>query len=99
MDKIPRVEAVKPIGGMQLLISFSNGVQKTYDCGQLMTRPQFHLLADPGFFRAVQVDVGGYGISWTDEIDVSEYELWTNGKAIANNAMQADASASRCAED
>jgi hypothetical protein len=26
--------------------------------------------------------VGGYGISWNDEIDLSEYELWTNGAEV-----------------
>jgi len=30
-------------------------------------------------FRALHVDAGGYGISWNDDIDLSEYELWTNG--------------------
>jgi hypothetical protein len=38
------------------------------------------LLASPAFFNAVRVDPGGYGISWSDDIDLSEYELWTNGK-------------------
>ena len=23
-----------------------------------------------------KVDAGGYGISWNDDIDISEYELW-----------------------
>jgi hypothetical protein len=49
----------------------------------------------PAFFRAVRVDVGGYGISWSDSIDLSEYELWTNGEPVANDAMQADTPASR----
>ncbi len=29
----------------------------------------------------VRVDTGGYGISWNDAIDLSEYELWTHGRA------------------
>jgi len=27
---------------------------------------------------------GGDGISWNDDIDLSEYELWTNGEPITN---------------
>lgn len=32
----------------------------------------------------VVVDPGGYGISWNDELDMSEYELWTKGIEILN---------------
>jgi len=67
----------------KLLVTFENGIQKTYDCTSLLSRPQFHLLATSAFFKAVQVDPGGYGLSWNDNIDLSEYELWTNGKNIA----------------
>jgi hypothetical protein len=51
------------------------------------------MLSEPGFFKAVRVDPGGYGISWSDDIDISEYELWTNGESIANQAMQPTGSA------
>ena len=30
----------------------------------------------------MQVDTGGYGISWSDDLDLSSDELWTNGKII-----------------
>jgi hypothetical protein len=39
----------------------------------------FQLLKNDAFFKSVKVDAGGYGISWSDEIDLSEHELWTNG--------------------
>ena len=78
-----------------MLIRFRNGKQKVYDCNPLFSRPEFCLLVNPAFFQAVQVDAGGYGISWNDDIDLSEYELWTNGEPIVNNAMQPDAPMSR----
>lgn len=99
MDKPPKVVSVQPLDNLRLLVCFSNGARKTYDCAQLMAHPEFHPLADRGFFRNVRVDAGGHGISWTDEIDLSEYELWTNGEAIAGNAAQSEGPASRCAED
>ncbi|WP_423805896.1 DUF2442 domain-containing protein [Phascolarctobacterium succinatutens] len=30
-------------------------------------------------FNLVKVDVGGYGISWNDDLDLSCDELWENG--------------------
>ena len=32
-------------------------------------------------FATVSVDVGGYGIVWNDELDLSYEELWENGNA------------------
>lgn len=95
METTPRIDSVQPMGRTRLLIRFRNGEQRIYDCGPLLSRPQFRLLMDPAFFRAAHVDAGGYGISWNDDIDLSEYELWTNGKPVANNAIHADAPASR----
>jgi hypothetical protein len=80
MEKIPRVANVRAVGETELLVRFQNGVEKVYDCCQVVARPQFQLLRSPAFFRAVKVDPGGYGISWSDDLDLSEYELWTNGR-------------------
>ena len=78
--KIPKIKAVKTLGEALLLVTFENGINKIYDGSSLLSRPQFHLLAIPAFFNTVQVDPGGYGISWSGDLDLSEYELWTNGK-------------------
>jgi hypothetical protein len=83
MDRTPRIVHVEPVGQAELFVRFENGVEKTYDCRLLFGRPRFNLLANPAFFRAVQVDPGGYGVSWSDEIDLSEYELWTGGTTVA----------------
>ncbi len=80
MERIPRVEAVEVIDDKRLQIRFENGFEKLYDCAPILSYPRFHLLNNPVFFRAVRVDTGGYGISWNDNIDLSEYELWTNGQ-------------------
>jgi len=80
MESIPRITSVAVVGDSKLLVCFENGVEKLYDCLPLFALPAFRLLETPALFRAVRVDVGGYGISWNDDIDLSEYELWTNGK-------------------
>ena len=64
-------------------------------CSSLLSRPQFHLLASAAFFNAVHVDPGGYGISWSDDIDLSEYELWTNGKTAPDKSLKTDVAKGR----
>jgi hypothetical protein len=95
MEKIPKIKAVKTTGESLLLVTFESGTEKIYDCSPLLSRPQFHLLARPAFFNAVHVDPGGYGISWSDDIDLSEYELWTNGKTAPTRSLKTDEERSR----
>jgi len=88
MQRIPRVESVAAIGPFRLRVRFVNGVEKLYDCRPVLDRPQFQLIKNEAFFRAVRVDPGGYGISWNDDIDLSEYELWTNGRLVGEESLQ-----------
>ncbi len=74
----PKIESVKPLEGKRLLVKFMNGVEKIYDCNQLLHLEMFQPLKNEAFFKSVKVDAGGYGISWDDEVDLSEYELWVN---------------------
>lgn len=82
MEGIPRIKAVAVKGTTQILIHFDNGEKRVYDCRPLLCHPQFHFLKTPAFFRAAQVDSGGYGVSWNDDIDLSEYELRTHGNQL-----------------
>ncbi len=77
--EIPQIVSVQPQENKKLLVKFINGVQKIYDCEQILELDAFQLLHNEAFFKAVKVDPGSYGISWNDDIDLSEYELWTNG--------------------
>ena len=83
MNNVPRIASLEPVGPLELLVQFDGGQKKVYDCRQLMARPEFQPLANPAFFRTVKVDPGGYGVSWSDDIDLSEYELWANGEPVA----------------
>ena len=82
MPVISRIKSVTPLQGRVLLVTFANDVQKTYDCQEILRLDRFRLLTHEAFFNAVQVDAGGYGVSWDDERDLSEYELWTNGVEV-----------------
>lgn len=78
----PRIKAVIPLRDRYLLVTFVNGTQKIYDCQGVLQLERFRLLNHEAFFKAVTVDPGGYGISWNDDMDLSEYELWYNGVEV-----------------
>ena len=79
MDNYPKIKTVQPTPDKQLITQFQNGVQKIYDCTRLLEDDTFALLRQDVFFNAVKVDAGGYGISWNDDLDLSEAELWIHG--------------------
>jgi len=78
----PKIVAVKPIYGYILEVKFNNDVIKNYDMSRWVTDSRFEDLKNKSLFTNVKVDVGGYGISWNEEIDLSEYELWNNGVLV-----------------
>lgn len=58
-------------------IIFGNNIGKIYDVKPLLLKwPQFKVLKNQAFFNVVTVDVGGVGISWNENIDLSAFELW-----------------------
>jgi len=76
----PKIKAVTPLPDKKLLVQFVDGEDKVYDCRPLIEQGPFSALRNESLFRQVKVDGGGYGISWSDSIDLSESELWMNGK-------------------
>lgn len=76
-----KVKSVIPKDKHRLSVIFQNGVEKEYDVRQLYPNfPQFHVFEHIEYlFEQVKVDVGGYGVSWNDELDLEAEELWENG--------------------
>jgi len=81
------VRSAVPLSGKRLLVTFDNDVQKVYDCSALIETAPFHPLRDDWLFRMGRVDAGGYGIRWTDELDLSESELWENGEPVMSTDL------------
>lgn len=79
-----KVKSVTALPGYVLHVSFENGAERKYDMQPLFEQyPIFRDLQNiPGLFHQVKVDVGGYGISWNDDTDLSCNELWTNSTPI-----------------
>ncbi|MHC1747931.1 MAG: DUF2442 domain-containing protein [Cellulosilyticaceae bacterium] len=77
------MKSIKPCLDYKLLIEFANGIQKEYDMNNLINADEMYApLKEIALFNGVVVDCGGYGVSWNDDIDMSEHELWSNGIEI-----------------
>ena len=75
-----KVKNVIALPDLKLSVEFAEGVTKIYDVSPLPSRfPVFRLLEEQGLFEGVEVDVGGYGVVWNDDLDLSCDELWANG--------------------
>ena len=76
-----KVKSVFPLDDYKLLVQFCVGVTKVYDVKPLFEwKDVFKTLKENNLFYDVVVDVGGYGVSWNDNVDLSCDELWENGQ-------------------
>ena len=75
-----RIQSVSVVEPFRLRALFVDGTAKEYDLQRWEHRPEFSLLfRHPALQKAVQVEPGGYGISWNDNIDLSAEEIYGNG--------------------
>lgn len=80
-----KVKSVEALPDYILSVSFTEGVQKTYDLKPLFHRfPVFQDLQNiSGLYQQVKTDPGGYGVSWNDDLDLSCDELWAGGVLVS----------------
>jgi len=81
-----KVKSVKALSALKLLVHFQNGEVRQYDVAPLLNEWEHfkNLETVIGLFEQVKVDIGGYGVSWNDELDLSCNELYINGVLIKN---------------
>jgi len=79
--KHPRIKSVNVVDEHTLLVNFSNNEKRRYNVTPLLNKEMFSALRNPAFFKNVQVDTG-YALIWNEDIDISEYEIWSNGTPI-----------------
>lgn len=79
-----KVKSVSALPDFCLMVQFSEGVTKKYDVSLLFERwgsfREFE--KHPELFESVQVDTGGYGVIWNDDLDLSCNELYECGEDI-----------------
>ena len=78
-----KIKNVTPLKDFKLSIQFAEGITKIYDMKKLIENNKiFADLKDINLFNSVEVDIGGYGVIWNDDIDISCDELFENSKKI-----------------
>ena len=79
-----KVKAVNALPDYRLSVQFAEGMTKIYDVKPLFSKwlPFKALENAPELFSSVEVDTGGYGIIWNDDLDLSCDELFENGETI-----------------
>ena len=79
-----KVKDVNALPDFKLSVQFAEGVTKIYDVSKLFDKFSFFkpLQDNPELFGGVTVDVGGYGVIWNDDIDISCDELFANGEVV-----------------
>ncbi len=79
-----KVKAVNVMSDYQLSVQFAEGITKIYDLKPLFDKWQVfnELKNNQELLYGVEVDAGGCGIVWNDDIDLSCDELYENGKTV-----------------
>lgn len=78
-----KIKNVTALPDYKISIQFSEGITKIYNVKELIEKnPMFKNLKNEKLFYDVEVDVGGYGITWNDDIDISCDELYEKGETI-----------------
>ena len=81
----PKVLSVQALDNYQLLVEFCTHEKRQYNVKPLLSNDMFSALKNIALFKSVKVEQGGYAVSWNENIDISEYELWRNSQCINND--------------
>lgn len=75
-----KITDAAPLENAEVLVFFEDGKAKKFDTKKLIPDyPEFEALLNPDVFQLLKVEPGGYGISWNEDLDCSEGELYENG--------------------
>ncbi len=79
-----KIKSVGALPEFRLCVQFAEGLTKIYDVKPLFEKwePFKALAGDPALFSGVEVDAGGFGIVWNDDLDLSCDELFENGRTV-----------------
>ena len=75
-----KIKSIEILPDFKIKALYDCGVVKTYDFNALIQNHKaFKPLGQKNLFNQAKVDCGGYGICWTDDIDIDSGEIWYNG--------------------
>lgn len=79
-----KIEDIVALPKKRLLVFFRNGETKLCDLTKMLSSDQKFapLLKNDDYFQNVRIQVGGYGISWGEQLTISDSELYQIGKSV-----------------
>ena len=79
-----KIQDIVPLGDNKLLVFFKDGKTKKCDIANIVKDNRFFIpvLKSPNIFNTVSIQVGGYGISWSDRAEISDSALYKLGEDI-----------------
>lgn len=80
--KTPRIKTASTLDDHTLMVVFENNDKRKYDIQPLLSKTMFEPLNNPAFFKAFNIENGGYAITWNENTDLSEHELWSHGQPM-----------------
>ncbi|MBP7433535.1 DUF2442 domain-containing protein [bacterium] len=82
MERInhPRIIDLKVLEDFEIIAFFSDGSVKKFNFKPLLKEEVYKDLSNPSFFKMAKIDAGGYGISWSDLIDIDSNDIWVLGE-------------------
>lgn len=83
----PQLVSVSVLEDYALLVEFTNQEYRKYDVRPLLSLPMFAPLQNLALFRSFRIEAGGHGLVWSEEVDVSEYELWSRGEGLSEGEL------------
>lgn len=80
-----KINSLVPLEGKRLLVFFENGNTRlcnVMDIIDIKTPLGKFLSVRPDAFPAVQIQAGGYGVTWGENLAITDDELYEYGKAV-----------------
>lgn len=78
-----KIKSIEILPDYKIKALFDGGVVKMYDFKQLIrSHKAFEPLMEKELFNQATLDCGGYGISWSDDLDIDASEIWNNGTTV-----------------
>lgn len=76
-----KITSIATLPDYILLVGFADGAFKQFDLKPLINKyPPFKALTSvDGLYKKAKIDMGGYGIVWNDELDLSADGLYEQG--------------------
>lgn len=81
-----KIKNVQALSNLILKIRFENNEIKYYDMKIVIKKyKEFDILKNENIFKNARVDIGGYAVIWSDDLDIACEELYKNSVDILEN--------------